>query len=128
MPVGHDDHEPRRQRRITGTLRLPPGRQPATPKRLVFRVLDVGRADADATVVAERVHEDEVLGPETPFELRISSSDLDRVVTGELIVQVHADMDGTGQLAPGDLLTTRSYPVAASLDEEPPLDIELTAI
>ena len=118
MPVWHEMH---------GTLRLPPGLPSVDIGRLVFRVLDVSIADAPAVVVVERVRQQVTITDGEPFELRLPADDMDQALAAgrTLIVQVHGDRDGDGELTNGDLLTTQSHPITG-LGE--PVSITLTAI
>lgn len=81
------------------------------PDKAVVRVslLDTSRMDVPAEVVST-------------CQLRPTNGRLDEVavpvptsmVETGLVVQVHADLDGTGEITRGDWFTTRSYPVDLS--------------
>lgn len=83
------------------------------PKDAIVRVQvqDVSVADAPAKVIAEDVWE---RGPSQRDEVRISTFELEArgLEPGRTYsLWVHVDMDGSGKLSPGDMITTQSFPI-----------------
>ncbi|HEX6044354.1 MAG TPA: YbaY family lipoprotein [Pyrinomonadaceae bacterium] len=84
---------------------------PFTGATVYVRLENVSRADAAAEVAAEQVlrgvshrgGEEEAL----PFELRVESVD----ERAQYSVRVHVDVDGDGELSPGDYVSPASHPV-----------------
>jgi uncharacterized lipoprotein YbaY len=96
-------------RMLTGRVRLG-GALPAGPAVLRVIVEDVSRIDAAAPVVAQWVTP--LLGPlaagaDIPFALSVN--DVDEGVRYN--VRVHIDTSGSGDVTPGDLVSTAAYPV-----------------
>ena len=92
-----------------------PESAPARPAaRMLVEVRDVSLADGDtpALVVTRAVLDNIPLAPG-----RIIEFDLDDVPLAargqSLALRVHVDLDGTGTVTPGDLVTTEHVPVAA---------------
>ena len=79
--------------------------------RLYVRVEDVTLADAAARVIAESVEHDVALDPRTRTSLPFSVVCPWVDVGAQYCLRVHIDLDGDGELSPGDFITTRSYPV-----------------
>lgn len=96
--------------RLHGTLRLP--RDHALTGRQVARVrlLDVSRADAPAVAVAETSVELDGSSGDVDFDLEVP--DLDARSTYSL--SAHVDVDGSGDVTEGDLLTTQHVDVSAT--------------
>ena len=84
---------------------------PFTGATVYVRVENVSRADAAAEVAAEQVlrgvsyrgGEEEALS----FELRVDSVD----ERAQYSVRVHVDVDGDGEISPGDYVSPASHPV-----------------
>ena len=72
-------------------------------------VEDVTLADAASTTVAERVLEDVPLGAVRALEVDVDVPEVDP--SRRFICRVHADVDGTGTVSSGDLLSTAAHPV-----------------
>jgi uncharacterized lipoprotein YbaY len=75
------------------------------------RLEDVNRADAPSRIVAEQVLSGGAFAEGKPlrFELRgvLPGG------SGSCRLRVHVDVDGDGQVSPGDYVSTESYPVTA---------------
>jgi putative lipoprotein len=96
---------------IHGQVVLPEGSSPRQAAELVVRVEDISRADAPSIVLAEDRQRDVPLegGGTVPFTIEVPA---DRVDPRSLYsVQAHIDATGSGDVEPGDLISTRSYPV-----------------
>ena len=85
----------------------PPADPPPGPVTVYARVEDTSQADAPARTVAERVLRDVRLDRPQRLEIDVPAPD-PRARYG---VRVHVDTSGSGRVGPGDLVTTRSYPV-----------------
>lgn len=95
--------------RISGVLRLPPGDRPHHITRVRVSVRDVTEFDAPARTVAQRDLPDVYLpatGLELPFEL---DADLDEHRSYTL--RAHADMQGSGSVEAGDLVSMTNHAV-----------------
>jgi hypothetical protein len=70
----------------------------------------VSLADAPAVIVGRQVQEHVELpggGAAIPFEVRAPPAD----PGASYSVRVHVDLDGDGEVSPGDYVSTTSYPV-----------------
>jgi uncharacterized lipoprotein YbaY len=97
---------------VSGQVLFDADSQPLSNATIYVRLEDVSRSDAQSRIIAEQV----IRGVSSqqssplPFEVR---GDLG----GEGIqvnVRVHIDVDGDGQISPGDYISMQSYPVALS--------------
>jgi uncharacterized lipoprotein YbaY len=88
---------------------------------------DVSVADAAATVVSEQTLRDVALqgSPREIATYELHAGNLDR--RRQYSVWVHVDLDSDGALSPGDLVSTRSYPVDAS-ERTSTIDVRVSAI
>ncbi|WP_162606656.1 YbaY family lipoprotein [Jiangella asiatica] len=78
--------------------------------RMTVEVHDVTLADAPSAVVARTVLERVPLAPNRVIEFDL---DVPEASPGrDLSLRVHVDVDGTGVVTPGDLITTQHLPVA----------------
>jgi putative lipoprotein len=101
-------HEPMRY--VRGRIVPPQGALPATAILIVVAVEDVSRADAPSTAVAEQLLEDVSLGEgDIPFEVAVPGRLIDE--RAHYAVRVHVDVNGTGRVERGDLVSTQSHPV-----------------
>jgi uncharacterized lipoprotein YbaY len=92
---------------VNGVLRLPPVDEPITVGRVRVSVRDVTEADAPAPVVSEVEFTGvEILttGTEIPFEL-----DVDLDPRRSYAVRAHADRNSSGQVEPGDFVSTTAH-------------------
>src|SRR5262245_60296143 len=82
--------------------------------RVYVRLEDTSRADASSRIVAEQVLSGAAFAPGAPlrFELR------GQVGSGQCNLRVHVDVDGDGQVSPGDYVSTESYPVTPSTGQQ----------
>ena len=73
------------------------------------RLEDVSRADAPSQIIAQQVLSGAAFGPGAPlrFEIRGALPGGSR----DCRLRVHVDVDGDGQISPGDLVSTQSYTV-----------------
>jgi uncharacterized lipoprotein YbaY len=80
--------------------------------RVYVRLEDMSRADASSRIVAEQILSgaDFAQGAPLQFELRGALPD----GSGQCNLRVHVDVDGDGQVSPGDYVSTESYPVTPS--------------
>jgi uncharacterized lipoprotein YbaY len=100
-----------RTRTVSGRIALPDTDLPDVAMRIVVCVEDVSRADAPSIVIAEQRVDNVVLRPggSLPFAIDVAADDLDH--RRSYSVRAHVDMDGTGEIRKGDLISMQSYPV-----------------
>jgi uncharacterized lipoprotein YbaY len=79
--------------------------------RVYVRLEDTSRADASSRIVAEQTLSGAALIQGSPlrFELRGALPG-----GSQCTLRVHVDVDGDGQVSPGDYVSTESYPVTPS--------------
>jgi uncharacterized lipoprotein YbaY len=95
--------------RISGILRLPPGDRSCDISRVRITVRDITEFDAPARTVAQLDLPDVHLpaaGLELPFEL---DADVDERRSYSL--RAHADVQGSGSVAAGDLVSMTNHTV-----------------
>jgi putative lipoprotein len=99
-------------RTVRGVLELPPGERPTDLVRVSLRIEDISRVDA-ASIVLASVDFEATLPLEgdapMPFELPVDSEQLEDGHT--YVIRGHVDVSGSGQVEPGDYLTTQLHPV-----------------
>jgi uncharacterized lipoprotein YbaY len=83
--------------------------------RVYVRLEDTSRADAPSRIVAEQTLSGAALAEGTPlrFELRGALPG-----GGPCNLRVHVDVDGDGQVSPGDYVSMESYPVTTSTAQQ----------
>jgi uncharacterized lipoprotein YbaY len=83
--------------------------------RVYVRLEDTSRADASSRIVAEQTLSGAAFAGNTPlrFELRGALPG-----GGQCTLRVHVDVDGDGQVSPGDYVSTESYPVNPSTAQQ----------
>lgn len=95
-------------RTVSGTLHLADAVAPGTIVRV--KLEDVSRLDAPAVVVGEAVlplASGAIAGTNIPFSITVPA-----VSEAEsYVVRAHVDTTGSGDISPGDLVSTRAYPV-----------------
>jgi putative lipoprotein len=103
--------EPEEPRIVEGEIVLPDADLPGEAAELVVQVEDVSRADAPSRVVGEQRLRDVHLarGGRLPFQVEVPADSVDPGLSYSL--RAHVDVSGSGEVEPGDLLTTQSYPV-----------------
>jgi uncharacterized lipoprotein YbaY len=100
---------------IAGELRFrepPPDLRNATVR---VRLQDVSRADASAETVAEQTIEGPSIQPDGDggtVQFALEAPELD--VRRSYSLVAHVDLNGTGEIEPGDFLTMESVPVERS--------------
>lgn len=97
---------------VRGTISFEPGAPAFSGATVHVRLEDTSVADAPAVVLSEAVLHDVDLPPpggSVPFALDDAGAERGRTYN----VRAHVDVDGDGAVSPGDLVTTRSWPVAA---------------
>jgi len=99
------------RRSVHGRVVVPPTDVPAEAAELVVRLEDVSRADAPSVVIAEHRQQHVPLeaGSAVPFELDVPAERVDPSSLYSL--SAHVDASGSGEVEPGYLISTRSYPV-----------------
>ena len=105
---------------VQGEIVLPDGELPGEAAELVVQVEDVSRADAPSRVVGEQRVRDVHLAPggRLPFQVEVPAHDVDPGLSYSL--RAHVDVSGSGEVEPGDLLTTQSYPVLTTDQADAP--------
>ncbi|THF87878.1 hypothetical protein E7T09_01195 [Deinococcus sp. KSM4-11] len=111
---------------MSGTLRghllLPAGPLPAQAARVRVELRDVGVQDAPAPLLAAAQWQNvDLAGGRVAYRV----PDVPDLTGRQVAVQVHVDLDGSGQITPGDLLTTRHVPVT---DLRADVDVPLTRV
>jgi uncharacterized lipoprotein YbaY len=96
---------------VHGDVTLPAGAEPLEAAEVVIQVEDVSRADAPSVVVAEqRLHGVSLRpGKTLPFAVDVPGDRVDP--RSHYSVRIHVDVSGSGDVEPGDFVSTRSYPV-----------------
>ncbi|MFJ5307123.1 YbaY family lipoprotein [Streptomyces sp. NPDC088350] len=95
-------------RNVEIAVSLAPGTPlPDATVTLRARIEEVTAVDAPSRVVSRTVAHDVDLTGTTRLRLAVPSPDPGARYT----VRVHADVDGSGTIAPGDLVSTSSHPV-----------------
>ena len=95
-------------RTVSGTLRLADAVAPGAIVRV--KLEDVSRLDAAAVVVAEAVlplASGAAAGADIPFSITVPAAD----EAASYGVRAHVDTTGSGDISPGDLVSTQAYPV-----------------
>ena len=77
-----------------------------------LRLEEVGRSDAPSRIVAEQVLRDIAYQRGVPLQLELRGAAPPG--GGRYQVRVHVDVDGDGQVSPGDYVSTEHYPVIPS--------------
>ena len=92
-------------------VRIPGDAVPVAASRVVAQVEDYSRADAPSPVIGETVRSDVVFEADgrERFRIEIPPGAIDE--RNMYSVRVHVDVDGSGSIDTGDLITMRSYPV-----------------
>lgn len=103
---------------VRGRIALPPEIQRARARSVVVQVQDVSRMDAPSTVVAEQRMDDVDLeeSGEVPFEVEVPAGLVDR--RKRYAMRVHVDLTGTGDVTKGDYVSTASYEVLRSPEDD----------
>lgn len=108
--------------RLAGTVRFPPG-EPIEVRTVHVHVRDITEMDGPAETVASvdlpgtKVP---ATGLEVPFALQVDASDPRRIYA----LRAHADRTGSGEVDPGDLVTTTAYVVRAENGDRPVLELQ----
>ena len=95
-------------RTVSGTIRLADAVAPGAIVRL--KLEDVSRLDAAAVVVAEAVlplASGAAAGADIPFSMTVPTAD----EAASYSVRAHVDTTGSGDISPGDLVSSRAHPV-----------------
>ncbi len=98
-------------RSLRGTIAFPDDATTTIAAVAVVRLCDVSRADAATELIAE----DRILQvPVRPrggcdFQIKVPVGRIDE--RNRYAIEVHVDLNGSGAVRGGDLITTRSYPV-----------------
>jgi uncharacterized lipoprotein YbaY len=77
------------------------------------RLEEAGRVDAPSRVVAEQVFRDVAYEPGKPLHVELWGKI--PPAGGRYQLRVHVDVDGDGEVSPGDYVSTESYPVNPSV-------------
>lgn len=100
-----------RSRIVRGEVLVPSDRAPDDAAELIVVVEDVSRADAPSAVLGEfrLAHPHLEPGVAVPFEVEVEEEGIDP--RGSYSIRAYVDVSGSGEVEPGDLLSTQSYPV-----------------
>jgi uncharacterized lipoprotein YbaY len=84
---------------------------PAKAAQVIVQVEDVSRADAPSIVVSEHRQARVPIsqGGRVPFEVHVPAERIDE--RNSYSVSAHIDVNGSGQIQRGDLITMRTHPV-----------------
>lgn len=100
---------------VSGELVIPEGAVTVSAAQVVVRVRDITYSDAPAVqpVAQEVLVADVAPGAHIPFSLEVPGDALERVARGEmeLNLEVHVDLDGSGNFSGGDLVSMQAQPV-----------------
>ena len=106
--------------RVHGIFRMDPGAPSFQGAEARVRLEEVSYADAPARVLAEQRLEglthQEGTAEEIPFLLEVDRPEKPVWTT----LRVHVDRDGSGEVAPGDLISMDRYPLRLTQDREAP--------
>jgi putative lipoprotein len=96
---------------IRGCILLPTTVMPTVAAAVVVKVEDISRADAPSVVVGEQRMSSVSLssGGRVPFEVQVPVKQIDE--RGSYSVSAQINLRGSGQVEPGDLIVTQTYPV-----------------
>ncbi len=95
---------------VRGSIVFPLDLRPVRNATVHVRLEDVSLADAPATLIQEHIQENVSLGTgpaRLAFELHGSTPD----PRAGYAVRVHVDLDGDGQISPGDYISTAHHQV-----------------
>ena len=112
-------------RTINGRVILPADTPESDAANVLIEVRDVSLADAPSVVIAQQRLDQVALrsGKAIVFSLEVPEVEPRR----RLSIRVHVDLDGSGRVTAGDLLTTSSNPVPAA-GTPAPIDVRVTLI
>src|SRR5437868_2630966 len=96
-------------RTVTGKIVLPANTPTVNASLVLIEVRDVSLADAPSTVVAEERLSNVALRPNGEIRFKIPVREVESNRT--LSLRVHVDLDGSGRVKSGDLLTTANHPI-----------------
>jgi uncharacterized lipoprotein YbaY len=95
---------------VRGEVIFPREAGPLRDARVFVLLEEVSLADAPAVIVGRQVQEHTALpggGAALPFEVHAPPPD----PRASYSVRVHVDLDGDGEIGPGDYVSTAGYPV-----------------
>lgn len=98
-------------REVQGEVVLPTAGVPAKIADVAVYVEDVSRADAPSIVIGQQRQRGVSLRPGlvVPFLIKLTDESVDDRRSYSL--RAHVDVGGTGDIKPGDFVSTQSYPV-----------------
>ena len=110
---------------IFGNILLPQNISREKSRQVLIEVRDTSIADAPSTVVAQQSLKNVLLAPglAIPYSLEVPTEQSQR----HLSLRVHVDLDGTGAVTPGDLLTVQAYPIKQG-GGAGPLDVHVVPV
>lgn len=117
--------------RISGRLHVPRDVVATGRTCVTVRLVDVGRADASAVTLDERTVELPAIGADEPLPevhtvvVELSAAELDP--RSSYALTAHVDVTGSGEVTPGDLLTTTHISVSLR-DADRVVDVPLRQI
>ena len=93
------------------SIRLPMDASSSEATHITCQIEDISRADAPKAVVAETRLERITLIPGGTISCKLRVPKFELSGATHLSVWVHVDVDGSGNIDRGDLISTQSYPV-----------------
>ncbi|MGB7924387.1 MAG: YbaY family lipoprotein [Pyrinomonadaceae bacterium] len=113
--------------RIDGEIQFTEIKASFSGATVIVRVEDCGRADASAVVVAEQKIADVSRAPgereSVPFSIDYQASG----DAANYSLRAHVDVDSSGEVSPGDYVSTQSYPLAG-IDPPARLTVEVEPV
>lgn len=97
-------------------IALPPNIPGGVAKSVSAEIWDASLADAPAVLLAKNLLHDAVLTPNGNLKTELDAPPANAKQI--LIARVHISMDGSGQIKPGDFLTTSFVEIPHKLDKD----------
>lgn len=112
-------------RTVTGKIVLPANAPTVSAGQILVEVRDISLADAPSTIVAQQRLSNISLKPngQIRFEITVPEVESNRTLS----LRVHVNLDESGRVRSGDLLTTANYPIP-SKGTPVPLEVPIVVI
>lgn len=114
---------------VTARLRVPAAAAAAPGATVTVRVADVGRADAPAVTLAESTVALDAADRDPAGDriLEVAVQVADALPIAACALSAHVDLSGTGDVSPGDLITTTHIAVRRQ-DADGTIDVPLVQV